>query len=354
MAGGQNLKSKIGCASIAGENRNDISRSRYFIKVQDGCRQFCTYCIIPYVRGDLRSRQAEEVIAEVKQALARGYREIVLCGIHLGLYGVDHVAHNMEHVTTGSCHPELDSGSRGIEVKRGRTDNSWIPGQARDDKMGERLGEDRINLVTLLKQLIKIDGLGKIRLSSIEPNEVTDELIDLIKTSGKICRHLHIPLQSGNDKILKLMNRPYTTKRFSSKIKKIRQAVPGIALTTDVIVGFPGESVGDFDKTVAFIKKMKFSKVHVFPFSAHERTPASKMPGQVAENVKFERSKKLSALSGKLEKAYRQKFKGKKLAVIIDGRSKDGHYRGKTEYYFDVEFESKIHYCQGDSVIVKV
>jgi threonylcarbamoyladenosine tRNA methylthiotransferase MtaB len=319
-----NFKSQISRGDI---NLVRSDKSRYFIKIQDGCKQFCTYCIIPYVRGDLRSRQAEEVIQEVEGAVASGYREIVLCGIHLGLYGADF--HSLSFARRGQG-----------EVNYGEKKRQTSPQPSPYKGEGANAEFRNYDLASLLLELINIPQLGRIRLSSIEVNEVTDELIDLIKTSGKICRHLHIPLQSGNDKILKLMNRPYTTKIFASRKNKIKRAVPDIAISTDVIVGFPGESASDFDKTVAFIKKMKFSKVHVFPFSAHERTPAAKMPDQVSVQIRLARSKRLNGLSAKLEREYQTRFKGKKLACIIDGRSKDGRYRAKTEFHFAIEFSS--------------
>ncbi len=229
-----------------------------------------------------------------------------------------------------------------------------------------------MNLTELIKQLIKIEGLARIRLSSIEVNEVTDELIALMKKERKLCRHLHIPLQSGCDKILKSMNRPYAAKKFEEKIKKIRRAMPdtrpvksgvagardserfnGVAVTTDLIVGFPGETEKDFQTTVRLIKKINFAKLHVFPFSAHERTPAAGFADQVAEAVKHERVRRMNALSGVLEKKYAKRFVGKRLAVIIDGRSRTGCYRGKTEYYFDVEFTGPEKYLPGQAVEIK-
>lgn len=260
-----------------------VNRSRYFMKIQDGCEQYCSYCIIPYARGKIKSRSEREVIREIKLAAAAGFEEIVLSGIHLGLYG---------------------KGTKN-------------------------------NLASLLKKLVKIKNLGRIRLSSIEITEVNDEIIKLIK-SGKVCRHLHIPLQSGCDKILKLMNRPYDTKYFSDRIKQIRKQVPDIAVSTDVIVGFPGETEKDFQITKKFIEKIKFSRLHVFPFSAHEKTPAAKFFGQVVEKERLRRAKELRQLGFKLEKEYRKKFKGKNLEVVVE-RIGSEKILGKTEYYFDVE-----------------
>jgi threonylcarbamoyladenosine tRNA methylthiotransferase MtaB len=269
-------------------------RARYFIKIQDGCRQFCSYCIIPHARGELQSRPAQEIIAEIKSATLAGYREIILSGIHLGLYGVD------------------------------------LP--------------KKINLSSLLKKILKIKNLGRLRLSSIEINEVSDDLIKLIKSNRQICQHLHIPLQGGTDKILKAMKRPYDLKIFLSKIKKIRQALPDIAISTDIIVGFPGETAADFQSTYDLAKKIKFSKIHVFSFSAHALAPASKLPNQIKPPTIKERSQKLRALSTQLEKEYEnkilQKYRHKKLAVILEKiNSPQAVY--KTEYYFDIKRPSQ-------------
>ncbi len=176
-------------------------------------------------------------------------------------------------------------------------------------------------------------------MSSIEVNEVNSDLIKLITESKKICQHLHIPLQSGCNKILKLMSRPYDTKYFENKIKKIRHAVPDIAITTDVIVGFPGETEKDFNKTHEFIEKIKFSRLHVFPFSAHEKTPAAKMLNKIQKQEIDKRAKKVRSLGRILEKEYKQKFSGRELDVVLENKKGD-KYIGKTEFYFDVEFKS--------------
>lgn len=295
-----------------------INKSRYFLKIQDGCRQFCSYCIIPYARGELKSRPVADVLIEAQAVADAGTKEIVLCGIHLGLYG-----------------QELKVSARG--------------GSAFDGKSPKQ----KVDLVALLKELIKIKNLQRIRLSSIEVNEVTAELIELMKKERKLCRHLHIPLQAGCDKILSLMNRPYTTKIFADKITKIRQAMPDIAVTTDVIVGFPGETEKDFQATLKFIKKIKFSKLHIFPFSAHEKTPAATMPDQVEEAVKSDRVKKLNGLSRDLEKTYAKSFAGKSLTVIVDGRIDGAVFRGRTEYNFDIRLISEKKHHQGELVPVK-
>ena len=276
-------------------------KSRYFLKIQDGCEQFCSYCIIPFTRGKLKSRQCQEIVTEAKSAAENGFQEIILSGIHLGLYG------------------------------------------------REKDFKEKINLVELIKKLLKIDNLEKIRLSSIEVTEVTDELIKLMSENKKICKHLHIPLQNGSDKILKLMNRPYKRDYFQKKVIKLRQSMPDIALSTDIIVGFSGETEKDFQDTYNFIKKVKFSRLHVFPFSAHKKTKAFNFPNHLSAEVVKERSKKLRELGKELEKKYKQKFIGRDLAVIVEFQNSE-HYIGKTEYYFDIKFKDVdvVDFCGND------
>lgn len=263
-------------------------RSRYFLKVGDGCNQFCTYCIIPYARGRITSRKSEDLVAEVTAAVAAGYGEIVLSGIHLGRYGQD--------------------------LKEGES------------------------LVSLLKKLLVIKGLGRLRLSSIEINEVDDNLIMLMKSEPQICRHLHISLQSGSDKILKAMNRPYDTAYFSGRVEKLRSALPEIAISTDIIVGFPGETEIDFSKTLAFAARMRFSKIHVFPFSAHEQTKAFNLPNKVSTIEKKNRAAQLRQLSDELTSIYYKemikKLQGQGVLVVAE-RNPNG-LEGKTEFYFNV------------------
>ena len=263
-------------------------RSRYFLKVGDGCNQFCTYCVIPYARGRITSRKSEDLVAEAVAATEAGYGEIVLSGIHLGRYG-------------------------------------------QDLKGGE-------SLVGLLKKLLTIKGLGRLRLSSIEINQVDDNLIMLMKSEPQICRHLHISLQSGSDKILKAMNRPYDTAYFSGRVEKLRSALPEIAISTDIIVGFPGEGETDFSDTFNFAALMRFSKIHVFPFSAQEQTAAFSLPDKVLAIDKKNRAAKLRQLSDELALTYRdemiKKLYGQEVAVVVE-RSSNG-LEGKTEFYFNV------------------
>jgi len=266
-------------------------RCRYFLKVQDGCEQFCSYCIIPYTRGRLYSRLQENIIKEAKIAVKKGFKEIVLSGIHLGLFGINNI---------------------------------------------DKKQEENTNLAKLLQKILyEIPNLPRIRLSSIEITEVDKELIDLIAREERICNHLHISLQSGCDKTLQAMNRPYTTKYFANKLKEIKKEVFDIAISTDVIVGFPGEDEKDFQATKDFLKNMKFSRLHVFSFSAHEKTPAWKMEPKIDKETIKKRSFLLRDLDVELQTKFRNKFLGKKQRILIE-YAKDGWIKGKTQYYFDV------------------
>jgi len=270
-------------------------RSRYFIKIGDGCNQFCSYCLIPFARGRLNSRSSAAVLAEIEAAVKAGYREIVLSGIHLGRYGED---------------------------KKGR----------------------EINLVDLLKNILRIENLGRVRLSSIEITEVTPALIKLMSQERRICRHMHISLQSGSDRILKLMNRPYTSAKFYQRVKELRQVLPEIAISTDIIVGFPGETSVDFEDTYDFAEKIKFSKIHVFSFSAHEQTKAYKLPNPVMPSEIKKRSAKLRALSEHLEASYEKNiltlYKKGGLSLVAEQGGGD-KTRVKTEFGFDLYLSKK-------------
>jgi len=259
------------------------NHTRGFVKIQDGCDAFCSYCIIPYARGSIRSKKEEDVINEITSLVENGYQEIVLTGIHTGKYGKD--------INT--------------------------------------------NLYNLLANLLKINNLKRIRISSIEINEITDDILNLLKNTNIIVDHLHIPLQSGCDKILKLMNRKYNTKYFSEKIENIRKIRKDISITTDVIVGFPNENDADFKETLDFIKKIKFTKIHVFPYSKRDNTIAATMNNQVDEIIKKKRVKELINLSSELEKKYLTKFLNKDLEILTE-EYKDGFTIGHTSNYIKV------------------
>ena len=244
---------------------SDYNHVRAFIKIEDGCDNFCSYCIIPYVRGSVRSKKFETVIKEAKLLTQKGHKEIVLTGIHTGHY--------------------MDNG---------------------------------YDLTDLINELSKIEDLLRIRISSIEITELNDKFLNMLSTNKKVCDHLHIPLQAGSDEILKRMNRKYDLKYYEEKIKKIRMIRPDISITTDIIVGFPYETDKLFNETLEFSRKMNFSKIHVFPYSIRLGTSAANMPNQVDESIKKERVKKLMDLSETTEKEYYNKFVGKELDILVE------------------------------------
>ena len=278
------------------------SKTRAFVKIQDGCENYCTYCIIPSVRGKCRSKDKAKVIEEVTNLVNNGYKEIVLTGIHTGHYGVD-----------------LDT-----------------------------------SFADLLKELVKIPNLYRLRISSIETTELNDEVLDVLKNSNIICNHLHVPLQAGSNEILKLMNRKYDIDYFISKIEEIRSVRPDIAISTDIIVGFPGETEELFQETLNNSRRIGFSKIHVFPYSIRNNTPAAKFKNQVDGNIKKDRVKRLISLSEELEEEYMKKFIGKKLDVLIE-RYEDGYSIGHTSNFLLVKINKE--YKQEDIVeteIIKV
>ena len=254
-------------------NIDRFKNTRAFLKIQDGCNNFCTYCIIPYARGRVRSRQKESVLNQAQRLVDNGYVEIVLTGIHTAGYGED---------------------------------------------------LDDYSFYELLVDLVKIKGLKRLRISSIETSQISDEIIDLIGSNEIIVDHLHVPLQAGSDATLKRMNRKYTTAEYLEKINKIRSYLPNIAFTTDVIVGFPGETDEEFEETYNFIKQVNYSELHVFPYSPRKNTPAAKMKDQVNDQIKHERANRLLQLSKELNHEFALKQIGKTLKVLFEKR--DGEY----------------------------
>ena len=250
-------------------NIDRFKNTRAFLKIQDGCNNFCTYCIIPYARGRVRSRSKDSVLNQASRLVANGYVEIVLTGIHTAGYGED---------------------------------------------------LEDYSFYDLLVDLVKIEGLKRLRISSIETSQISDEIIDLIGSNEIIVDHLHVPLQAGCDETLKRMNRKYTTNQYLEKINKIRSYLPNIACTTDVIVGFPGETDEEFDKTYDFIKKVNYSELHVFPYSPRKNTPAAKMPNQVNDHIRHDRANRLLALSKELNRDFALKQIGKSLKVLFEKR----------------------------------
>lgn len=261
---------------------NDFDHTRAYIKIQDGCDNFCSFCIIPFMRGKCRSKNFDEIIDEAKKLVASNHYEIVLTGIHTGSYNYE-----------------------------GKT------------------------LVDVINELSKINGLERIRLSSVEITELDDAFMEMLKNNKKFCSHLHIPLQAGSDKTLKLMSRKYDMKYFFDKIDKIRRIRPDISITTDIIVGFPEETSEMFQETYDNAKKLQFSKIHVFPYSKRNGTVASRMK-EVDSKAKTERVHKLLELSDILEKEYNKRFDGKTVNVLIE-EIKDGVSIGHTSNYLRVE-----------------
>ena len=264
-------------------------RTRASLKIQEGCNNFCTFCIIPWARGLMRSRDPEKVVEQATQLVNSGYKEIVLTGIHTGGYGQD---------------------------------------------------LRNYNLAQLLRDLDTIEGLERIRISSIEASQLTDEVIDVIGNSNKVVRHLHIPLQSGSDDVLKRMRRKYTMAHFSERLTKLHQALPDLAVTSDVIVGFPGESEEEFQETYDFIVNHHFSELHVFPYSPRIGTPAARMDNQIDEETKNVRVHKLISLSNQLAKEYASKFEDEVLEVIPEEMDEEPHTLvGYADNYMKVRFE---------------
>ncbi len=256
------------------------NRQRAYVKVQDGCMLSCTFCIIPSVRPNLRSRSPEHIVDEVRKLVEHGHREIVLTGIHLGHYGVDQ--------------------------NQGRPKHDWV------------------RLSHLLEQLVAVDGRFRIRLSSIEATEVTRELVDVMaRHPQRICPHLHVSMQSGSDGVLRRMRRRWGAKRFVDRCRLVQDSLDLPALTTDVIVGFPGETDAEFEETLRVCDDLGFSKIHIFPFSPRKSTPAATMPDQVSPSVKQRRVEQLERLGEELRDRYHASLAGKRLQMLVEGRLPD-------------------------------
>ncbi|MBR4111133.1 MAG: MiaB/RimO family radical SAM methylthiotransferase, partial [Clostridia bacterium] len=250
------------------------SHMRAEIKIQDGCDRFCTYCIIPYARGPVRSRDALDIIDEIKRIALTGVKEIVITGIHISSYGKD-------------------------------------------------ISKD-FRLIDLLEQIDKIDGIDRVRLGSLEPLIITEDFVSRMKKLTKVCNHFHLSLQSGCDETLKRMNRRYTTEQFALIVDLLRREIPEVALTTDIIVGFPGETDEEFNQTFEFLKKIKFSKMHVFRYSLRKGTPAATYPNQVDGNQKEARSDKLIKLSDENECEFASQYINKEIEVLFENET-EGH-----------------------------
>ncbi len=262
-------------------------RTRATLKIQDGCDQFCTYCRVPFARGPSRSRAPESVLEQAEQIISLGYKEIVLTGIHLGLYGADLV-------------PPL-------------------------------------TLAAIAGKIADIQGLLRLRISSVDPHEVTEELIELAAGHPAVCRHLHIPLQSGSDAVLKRMKRSYTSRQFLDVVDTLRAKVPGIAITTDIMVGFPGETEADFLETLEVARQAEFSKIHVFQYSKRAGTAAARFPGQIPSREKEDRSKRLIHAGEAMSERFHCSFIGQNVDVLVE-QLQEGHAVGHTDNYVKVVF----------------
>lgn len=266
-------------------------KTRAVIKVQDGCNNFCSYCIIPYAKGRVRSRKPESVINEIKNIVKKGTKEVVITGIHVASYGKDF--------------------------------------------------EDGTKLIDLLEQINKIDGLKRIRLGSLEPNLITEEFVERLGNVEKICDHFHLSLQSGCDETLKRMNRKYTIEEFEKGVKLLRNKFPNVALTTDIIVGFPGETEEEFEKTYNFLKNIKFSKMHIFKYSQRKGTVAAKMKEQISPEIKEKRSNKLIELSNKNEIEFLNQYINQNLEVLFETKTEGDYTEGHTTNYITVKVKAE-------------
>ena len=294
--------------------------NRAVVKVQDGCDRFCSYCIIPYARGKVRSRNPESILREITKIAQNGIKEVVITGIHLASFGKDFKVED--------------------EIKYreefGYSEN-YEPFNPKDD-----LHTGGFRLIELLEQINKVKGIERIRLGSLEPKLITEEFVSRLSKLNKICDHFHLSLQSGCDKTLKDMNRRYTTEEFASSANLLRKIYPNVAITTDVIVGFPGETDEDFEKTYVFLKKIKFYKMHIFKYSPKKGTVAKNMKNQIDGKVKEERSSKLIGLSDKNQNEYNEEYIGKKVKVLFE-EYKKGYFKGHTTNYIMVNVkEDKI------------
>ena len=258
-------------------------KTRAFLKIQEGCNQFCSYCIIPYARGPLRSRSLESIRTETQRLISAGFKEIVLIGIHLGCYGKEN--------------------------------------------------PDGPTLYDAVKTVLDVPGVQRLRLGSLESVEVEPRLLTLMQEDARFCRHLHLPLQSGCDKVLQAMHRPYTTAKFKTLLADIKTKVPDIAITTDVIAGFPGETEADFETTCKFAESCGFSKMHIFPFSARKGTPAEKFAGAVTEAVKKERADILGRIDETMHKAFLQAMVGQNAEVLFEQPAGEDYFEGLTGNY---------------------
>ena len=264
-----------------------INMTRAYLKIQEGCQQYCSYCIIPYARGPLRSRKMADILAEVRNLEEANFQELILTGTHIGAYGVED-------------------------------------------------GNEGYDLADVCAQILANSSIPRLRLGSIEPTEVTDKLLQLMVENPRMCRQLHMPLQSGSDEVLKRMKRPYKTDDYRKIVKKAREMVPEVAITTDIMVGFPGESNDDFRESLMFADEIAFAAMHIFKYSPRENTPAAAMSDQVDSTLKDKRSKAMAAVAEKNELKYMERFVGAEVEVLLEEVDKKGYWEGHTDNYLKI------------------
>lgn len=274
-----------------------LDRTRAFVKIQDGCEQYCTYCKVPYARGRVRSRGLRSVLSQVEYLSSRGFREVVLIGIHLGMYGSD-------------LAPDTD-------------------------------------LASVTSAVAEVAGISRVRLGSVECTELTPRLLDVVSRRGNVCRHLHVPLQSGDDRVLQRMGRPYSAQEYLEAISAVRERIPGCAISADVMVGFPGESDDEFARCMEFVEQCRFSRLHVFGYSRRKGTPAASAPGQVDRRVIAHRIRTMDSLGKELARKRHQTMVGRRFSVLVEGRDLvDLMPFGHTDTYVRVRFSAPDAACR--------
>lgn len=314
--------------------KQTAEHTRAYIKIQDGCNQFCSYCVIPYARGRVRSRKAEDILAEIEGIVAAGYREIVLTGIHISSYGIDF---EEEAWKQGKC----------VEKYRGQRDALSMSGEAGEAVATEAVGTERMpldysgssKLIDLIERIHQIQGLDRIRIGSLEPRIVTEEGARRLAALPKLCPHFHLSLQSGCDETLKRMNRHYTAGEYLQSVEYLRREFEEPAITTDVIVGFPGETEEEFAKTKEFLDKISFFEMHIFKYSKRAGTRAAVMPNQVPDQIKTARSNELLAMEREQSVAFRRRYIGRKAEILVEEKKNiDGrvYWIGHTVDYVKV------------------
>ena len=278
--------------------------TRAYVKIQEGCDQFCAYCAIPYARGPLRSRSEQDTIDEINMLVERGYKEVILTGIHIGAYG------------------------RGVK-------------------------DETCDLTGLCRRILDETAIERLRIGSLEGIEITDALIEMIASDERMAKHLHLPLQSGCDRTLSAMRRPYDTEQFREMMRRIRGKVPNIAITTDLMVGFPGETDEDFKESLVFCNDIAFSAMHIFKYSMRSGTPAAAMPDQIDPQIKERRAKQMADVAQKNKLDYERRFVGQTLRILVEEQTKDGLWTGHSSNYLLVTFPSE-NIRSGDFVDVKI